>query len=153
MRPLPNEPLHESRHMKSRTMNAASLAIGLLAAATLSSACRAQIFDDPFSQYFERGITITPGAGNARDANAAIHTIDPWPPYAGHTRIPGNGREAVGAVVKMYRNPSPFVRAGSGGAAAIGGASAGGGASTGLGGGDTGAAGGGGGQPSAGGGY
>ena len=94
--------------MKSRTMNAASLAIGLLAAATLSSACRAQIFDDPFSQYFERGITITPGAGNARDANAAIHTIDPWPPYVGHTRIPGNGREAVGAVGQMYRIPHPF---------------------------------------------
>ena len=99
--------------MKSRTMNAASLAIGLLAAATLSSVCRAQIFDDPFSQYFERGITITPGAGNARDANAAIHTIDPWPPYAGYTRIPGNGREAVRAVNRMYLNPSPFAGSGT----------------------------------------
>jgi hypothetical protein len=137
--------------MKSRTMNAASLAIGLLAAATLSSACRAQIFDDPFSQYFERGITITPGAGNARDANAAIHTIDPWPPYVGHTRIPGNGREAVGAVVKMYRNPSPFARAaGSGGAVSTGAGSA---INITTSGGDSGAAGGGGAQPSAGGGY
>jgi hypothetical protein len=136
--------------MKSRTINAASLAIGLLAAATLSSACHAQIFDDPFSQYFERGITITPGAGNARDANGAIQTIDPWPPYAGYTRIPGNGREAVGAVGRMYRNPSPFAaRAGGGGAAGIGGASTGGGASSG----DSGAAGGGGTQSSAGGGY
>ena len=107
--------------MKSRTMNATSLAIGLLAAATLSSACRAQIFDDPFSQYFERGITITPGAGNARDANAAIHTIDPWPPYVGHTRIPGNGREAVGAVGQMYRIPNPFAAPAGGGAAVIGG--------------------------------
>ncbi len=150
MRPLPNEPHHESLYMKSRTMNAASLAIGLLAAATLSSACHAQIFDDPFSQYFERGITITPGAGNARDTNSAIHTIDPWPPYAGYIRIPGNGRELVGSVVKMYRNPSPFVRSGNGGAA--GGASIGGGASTGLGG-DSGAAGGGGAQSSTGGGY
>ena len=44
-------------------MRAASLVIGLFAAATLSSACHAQIFDDPFSQYFERGVTITPGAG------------------------------------------------------------------------------------------
>jgi hypothetical protein len=137
--------------MKSHTINAASLAIGLLAAATLSSACHAQIFDDPFSQYFERGITITPGAGNARDANAAIHTIDPWPPYAGYTRIPGNGREAAGAVGRMYRIPSPFAPRASGGAAVIGGAATGG-ASTGLGG-DAGAAGGGGAQPSAGGGY
>jgi len=146
------KPLHEGRHMKHRTMNAASLAMGLLAASTMSSASRAQIFDDPFSQYFERGITITPGAGNAKDANAAIHTIDPWPPYAGNTRIPGNGREAVGSVVRMYVNPSPFARRGGvGGAAVIGGASAGGGASTGLGG-DIGAAGGTGAmQPSAGG--
>ena len=125
MRPLPNEPLHEGRHMKNRTMNAASLAMGLLAASTMSSACRAQIFDDPFSQYFERGITITPGAGNAKDANAAIHTIDPWPPYAGDTRIPGNGREAVGSVVRMYVNPSPFARrGGAGGAVATGSGSA-----------------------------
>jgi hypothetical protein len=128
-------------------MKAISLALGLFAAAMLSNACHAQIFDDPFSQYFERGITMTPGAGNARDANAAIQTIDPWPPYAGNTRIPGNGREAVGAVGRMYRIPSPFAARSSGGASVIGGA---GGASTG---GDSGAAGGGGAQPSAGGGY
>src|SRR3984885_9404157 len=91
-------------------MRAASLVIGLFAAATLSSACHAQIFDDPFSQYFERGVTITPGAGNAKDANAAIHTIDPWPPYVGYTRIPGNGREGVDAVGRMYRQPNPFER-------------------------------------------
>ena len=103
-------------------MRATSLVIGLFAAATLSSACHAQIFDDPFSQYFERGITITPGAGNAKDTNAAIHTIDPWPPYAGYTRIPGNGRASVGAVERMYRQPSPFAT-GASGAGIIGGSS------------------------------
>jgi hypothetical protein len=106
-------------------MRAASLVIGLFAAATLSSACHAQIFDDPFSQYFERGVTITPGAGNAKDANAAIHTIDPWPPYAGYTRIPGNGHESVGAVERMYRLPSPYA-GGASGAGVIGGSTAGG---------------------------
>jgi len=106
-------------------MRATSLVIGLFAAATLSSACHAQIFDDPFSQYFERGITITPGAGNAKDTNAAIHTIDPWPPYVGYTRIPGNGRESVGAVERMYRQPSPFAGRASG-AAVVGGSTAGG---------------------------
>lgn len=105
-------------------MRAASLVLGLFAAATLSSACHAQIFDDPFSQYFERGITITPGAGNAKDANAAIHTIDPWPPYAGYTRLPGNGRESVGAVERMYRQPSPFAGAASG-VGVVGGSTAG----------------------------
>lgn len=83
------------------------------------------MFDDPFSQYFERGVTITPGAGNAKDANAAIHTIDPWPPYAGYTRIPGNGRESVGAVERMYRQPSPYA-GGASGAGVIGGSTAGG---------------------------
>src|ERR1700733_6351302 len=91
-------------------MRAASLVIGLFAAATLSSACHAQIFDDPFSQYFERGVTITPGAGNAKDANAAVHTIDPWPPYVGYTRIPGDGRRATAAIQRMYRVPNPFER-------------------------------------------
>ena len=33
----------------------------LLGAVTLSTQCCAQIFDDPFSQYVERSITITPG--------------------------------------------------------------------------------------------
>jgi hypothetical protein len=74
----------------------------------LSSACSAQSFDNPFSEYLERGITITPGAGNAKDANAAIHTIDPWPPYVGYTRIPGDGRRAVNSIEQMYRNPNPF---------------------------------------------
>src|ERR1700751_5160014 len=102
-------------------MRLVSLVIGLFAATTLSSACRAQIFDDPFSQYFERGITITPGAGNAKDANAAIHTIDPWPPYAGDTRIPVDGRQAVGAVERMIRIPNPFRFGGAGGAGGVGG--------------------------------
>ncbi len=90
-------------------MRASSLVIGLFGAITLSNACGAQILDDLFSQYFERGITITPGAGNAKDANAAIHTIDPWPPYAGYTRIPGDGRRAVNSIEQMYRVPDPFL--------------------------------------------
>ena len=54
--------------------------------------------------------TITLGAGNAKDTNAAIHTIDPWPPYVGNTRIPGDGRRATSAIQRMYRNPNPFER-------------------------------------------
>jgi len=90
-------------------MKPISPAIGLFGAIALSNACSAQIFDDPFSQYFERSITITPGAGNAKDANAAIHTIDPWPPYAGYTRIPGDGRKGVNSIEQMYRVPNPFL--------------------------------------------
>jgi hypothetical protein len=79
--------------------------LGLIGAAILPHECSAQVLDNPFSQYFQRDVRITPDGGNANDANAAIHTIDPWPPYARHTRIPGYGREYVGAVNSMYLNP------------------------------------------------
>jgi hypothetical protein len=89
-------------------MKPLALAIGLFGAVTLSNVCNAQIFDDPFAEYVERGVTINPSAGNANEANAAIQTIDPWPPYVGHTRIPGNGRETVNAMEKMYILPYPL---------------------------------------------
>src|SRR3979411_624042 len=31
------------------------------------------------AQYIQRSDTITLGAGNAKDVNAATHVIDPWP--------------------------------------------------------------------------
>jgi hypothetical protein len=89
-------------------MKPLALAIGLFGAVTLSNVCHAQVLDNPFSEYVERGVTINPGTGNAKDANAAIHTIDPWPLAAGDTRIPGNGRSVICALTKMYRNPDPF---------------------------------------------
>jgi hypothetical protein len=91
-------------------MRLLSLAIGLIGAVTLSNVCSGQVLDNPFSQYFERDITISPGAGNAKAANAAIHTIDPWPSYAGNTSIPGDGRSTVNSVEGMYRVPDPFER-------------------------------------------
>lgn len=89
-------------------MKPSTLTICLFATIMVSNTCRAQVLNDLFSQYFERGITITPGAGNAKDANAAIHTIDPWPAYAGYTHIPGEGRRAVNSIERMYRVPNPF---------------------------------------------
>lgn len=89
-------------------MRKLTLLIGLIGAAIVPQQCGAQIFDDPFADYFERSIKVFPGGGNANDANAAIHTIDPWPPYVGHTRIPDDGRRAVSGVERMYRTPNPF---------------------------------------------
>ena len=91
-----------------KSMRPLALAIGLFGAVALSNVCSAQIFNDPFSDYVERSITIAPGAGNAANANAAIQTIDPWPPYSGNTRIPGDGRLTVCAVEQMYAKPFPF---------------------------------------------
>jgi hypothetical protein len=89
-------------------MKPLALMLGLVGVAVLPYECSAQVLDNPFAQYFQRDIRMAPDGGNANDTNAAIHTIDPWPRYARHTRIPGNGREGVGAVVQMYKNPGPF---------------------------------------------
>ena len=86
-------------------MKPLALMLGLVGAAILPYECSAQVLDNPFAEYFHRDLRIAPDGGNANDTNAAIHTIDPWPRYARHTRIPGNGREAVGAVNSMYQNP------------------------------------------------
>ena len=77
-------------------MRPLALMLGLIGAAILPYECSAQVLDNPFSEYIQRDIRMTPDAGNANDANAAIHTIDPWPRYARHTRIPGNGRGGCG---------------------------------------------------------
>jgi hypothetical protein len=50
------------------------------------------------AQYFHRSDTITLSAGNAKDVNAAIHVIDPWPRNVHNRRIPANGDRMVGAV-------------------------------------------------------
>jgi hypothetical protein len=111
------------------------LATGLLGAVPLSTDCRAQIFDNPFSPYFERSLTITPGVGNAPDTNAAIQRIDPWPPYAGYARIPGRGEHAVNSIERMNRFPNPFLaqQPGFGGGPSGGQANVGAGSSTGIG--------------------
>jgi len=96
-------------------MKPLSIAVGLTSIFISSGSCNAQVPDDPFSDYLQRSVTITLGAGNAKDTNAAIHTIDPWPPYVGYTRIPGDGRRATAAIQRMYRVPSPFARQDSSG--------------------------------------
>jgi hypothetical protein len=69
----------------------------------------------PFDEYSQRTETVTPWAGDSKDTNAAIHIIDPWPPYAGNRRIPGNGERMSGAVEryrdvgKLPRAPKPIV--------------------------------------------
>src|SRR6185437_4063859 len=94
-------------------MRPLSIVIALFAWATMPSALHSQGFDDPFKDYLKRSDTILLGAGNAKDTNAAIHTITPWPPYAYRTQIPGDGRRAVGSVERMYSTPDPFERQGT----------------------------------------
>jgi hypothetical protein len=94
-------------------MRSLIVVIVLTGAAGAPLGAHAQAFDDPFSDYLQRSDTILLGAGNAKDTNAAIHTITPWPPYVGNTRIPIDGRRSVGAIERMHRVPNPFERQGA----------------------------------------
>jgi hypothetical protein len=94
-------------------MRTLSLAIAMLGIMTAIRPCSAQAVDDPFSDYLQRSDSILIGAGNANDVNAAIHTINPRPPYARNTRIHTTGRQGVDAVDRMYRVPDPFAREGA----------------------------------------
>jgi hypothetical protein len=94
-------------------MRMLTIALGLISAAVCTQMSHAQVVDDPFSDYLQRSVTISLGAGNAKDANAAIHTIHPWPPYVGDKHIYVQGRQAVDSVERMYRFPAPFQRSGS----------------------------------------
>jgi hypothetical protein len=64
-------------------------------------------YDDPFADYTQRIMTISPGAGNAEAANTALQTATPWPRYSSNTNIPGNGARMVGAVHNFESGGSP----------------------------------------------
>lgn len=89
------------------------VAVGLIG--LLPSLARAQMVDDPFSDYLQRSQGISTGAGNANAANEAIQTITPWPPYAGNRRIRLQGRQGVDTIERMYKVPDPFEQKGAGG--------------------------------------
>lgn len=72
----------------------------MLCAAT---AVRAGDVDDIAAPYLQRTDSIAAGAGNAKAVNSVTHMLDPWPPYAGNRRIPGNGQRMSGAV-ERYRD-------------------------------------------------
>jgi hypothetical protein len=62
-------------------------------------------FWDELTRYAERIDTVSVVSGDAQDVNAAVQTIDPWPPYARDRRIPISGQRLVGAV-NRYQNPT-----------------------------------------------
>jgi hypothetical protein len=70
---------------------AAQEAIGLIAG------------DGPLSEYGQRAEGVTIGAGNAKEANTAIHAIDPSPPSARNRAIPGSG-ERLSRAIRRYQD-------------------------------------------------
>jgi hypothetical protein len=78
----------------------------LMAFAASLSACNH--LEDNVTQYTQRTDKVTLSAGNAKDANAAIHVIDPWPRASADRRIPANGERMAGAY-ERYRNVNTTV--------------------------------------------
>ena len=77
-----------------------TIVLGLLCLSVSASAARCWDWTQwgESEQYIQRSDKITPGAGNAKDVNAATHVIDPWPRYVGRRRIPANGERMVGSM-------------------------------------------------------
>ncbi len=76
---------------------------GPLAFALVVGGCWSDVYENPASQYVSRSDTITLGAGNAKDVNAATHVVDPWPRNVNNRRIPADGQRMVGAVQRYQR--------------------------------------------------
>ena len=66
-------------------------------------ACNGLAGNDEMDRYFQRSDTITLSAGDAKQANAVTHTINPWPRYVADRRIVVEAARTRGAIVR-YRN-------------------------------------------------
>ena len=75
--------------------NRLAYAIAALALAGFLAGC---------SGYFDNNDTVSRSAGDASDANAAIHTIDPWPLASSETEILSDGN-AISATTSSSAAP------------------------------------------------
>jgi hypothetical protein len=85
----------------------------LLAVFTLGS-CNGLAGNDEMDRYFQRSDTITLSAGDAKQANAVTHTINPWPSYVGDRRIVAQAAKTGGAIARYRsgtqpRDPLPLI--------------------------------------------
>ena len=91
----------------------ATFMLALLTAIAAAGAARAEdptLHYDFAAPYLQRTDKIYPGAGDAKDVNAATHVIDPWPRNVGHRNIPANGERMVGAITR-YRDTTKLPQA------------------------------------------
>jgi len=80
----------------------------------LLGGCYGLAGDDEMSRYLQRSDTITMSAGDAKQANAVTHTINPWPSYVGDRRIVVSAAKTQGAVARyrsgtQSRDPLPAI--------------------------------------------
>ncbi|MBV9287412.1 MAG: hypothetical protein JO288_06250 [Hyphomicrobiales bacterium] len=100
-------------------------------------------WDDPFADYSQRILTVSPSAGNAQAANLALQTATPWPRHSSNTNIPADGARAVKAIQNYEGRTSPSLPPPGAGEGGNGGGGSGEGVAAGGGGGGGRAAGGG----------
>jgi hypothetical protein len=91
-----------SRQMSEPLMKLAR-AIAAVVLTTACGGCWTGAYEDPGAEYLHRSDTITLSAGNAKNVNAATHTIDPWPRQVTNRRIPGHG-ERMAHTMERYRS-------------------------------------------------
>lgn len=78
----------------------------LLAVFTLGS-CNGLAGNDEMDRYFQRSDTVTLSAGDAKQANAVTHTINPWPSYVGDRRIVVGAAKTGGAIARYRSGTQP----------------------------------------------
>lgn len=84
-----------------KTMTA--LVLTALLAAPAGTAAQECVWDTFWSEYGQRTDSVTIGAGNAKEANSAIHAVDPRPRVSRNRNIPANG-ERMSRVIRRYED-------------------------------------------------
>jgi hypothetical protein len=82
----------------------------LLAVLSLG-ACNGLAGDDEMERYYQRSDSIALSAGDAKQANAVTHTINPWPKGVGDRRIVYDARRVGGAVGRYSSTTRPVDQA------------------------------------------
>ena len=88
----------------------ACLVLAALLAVPASAMAQEIIWDGPLSEYGQRTDSVTLGAGDAKEANSAIHTLDPSPPAARNRNIPGSG-ERLSRTIRRYQDVTKITEA------------------------------------------
>ncbi|MEC9369358.1 MAG: hypothetical protein VX871_11785 [Pseudomonadota bacterium] len=84
---------------RNRFLATALVAVCMTLPAVLLAGCRE-------NTYLNRRDTASFSSGDAKAANAAIQTIDPWPAYAKDTRLKHNGARIEVGMERYKQNKS-----------------------------------------------
>ncbi len=89
--------------MNTKTAFVLAALLAVPASATAQQYIWEFILDGPLVEYGQRKDTVTLGAGDAKEANAAIHTINPRPRRSRNRHIPANG-ERMAKTIRRYQD-------------------------------------------------